>query len=99
MPTGEFPREPNLEHLRNQAKVLRRRVLAGDSAALELVREFHPRLGGAEVQALAAITLADAQLVTARQYGFASWPKLRRHVEVVTRYARARRTARRLVAR
>ena len=89
MPTSEFPREPNLEHLRNQAKVLRRRVLVGDSAARELVREFHPRLAGADVQALAAVTLADAQLVIARQYGFGSWPKLRRHVEVVTRYARS----------
>ena len=89
MPAGEFPREPNLEHLRNQAKVLRRRVLAGDSAALEQVREFHPRLAGADARAVAAVTLADAQLVIARQYGFGSWPKLRRHVEVVTRYARS----------
>jgi len=89
VPIGEFPREPNLEHLRNQAKALRRRLLAGDSAALELVREFHPRLPDADVQALAAITLADAQLVIARQYGFGSWPKLRRHVEVVTQYGRS----------
>ena len=98
MPIGEFPREPNLDHLRNQAKALRRRLLAGDSAALELVREFDPRLPDADVQALAAVTLADAQLVIARQYGFGSWPKLRRHVEVVTQYARSPHRAR-LVAR
>ena len=28
-----------------------------------------------------AASLADAQLVIAREYGFASWPKLKRHVE------------------
>src|SRR5260221_13568498 len=32
---------------------------------------------------------AEARLLTARQYGFGSWPELRRHVEVVTRYARS----------
>jgi ankyrin repeat protein len=89
VPIGEFPREPNLEHLRNQAKILRRRLLTGDTAARELVREFHPRLADADVQALVAVTLADAQLVIARQYRFGSWPRLRRHVEVVTRYARS----------
>jgi ankyrin repeat protein len=89
VPIGELPAEPSLEHLRNQAKALRRRLLAGDSAALALVREFHPRLPGADVQALAAVTLADAQLVIARQYGFGSWPSLRRHVAVVTQYARS----------
>ena len=89
MPIGELPRRPDLEHLRGQAKALRRRVLAGDSAAVALVREFHPRLADAGVPALTAVTLADAQLVIARQHGFGSWPRLRRHVEVVTRYARS----------
>ena len=89
MATAEFPRKPSLEHLRNQAKALRRRLRAGDSAAFELVREFHPRFPDADARALAAVTLADAQLVIARQYGFGSWPELRRHVEIVTRYARS----------
>jgi ankyrin repeat protein len=33
------------------------------------------------VRSGAAATLADAQLHIARQYGFASWPKLKQHVE------------------
>jgi ankyrin repeat protein len=91
VPTRELPREPSLEHLRNQAKALRRRALAGDNAALELIREFHPRFADLDARAagVATVALADAQLVTARQYGFDSWPKLRRHVEIVTRYTRS----------
>ena len=89
MPAVELPRRPDLEYLRGQAKVLRRRVLAGDSVAVALFREFHPRLADAGGQALAAVTLADAQLVIARQHGFGSWPRLRRHVAVVTPYARS----------
>src|SRR5215475_14044441 len=91
MPARQLPREPTLEHLRNQAKALRRGVQPGDTAALGLVREFHPRLPGpgTDRRGLAAVTLAGAQLVIARQYGFDSWPKLRRHVEVISRYARS----------
>jgi hypothetical protein len=61
----DLPRQPNLEYLRGQAKVMRRRVLAGDSATVALFREFHPRLADAGVHALAAVSLADAQLVIA----------------------------------
>ncbi|HEX4287598.1 MAG TPA: ankyrin repeat domain-containing protein [Trebonia sp.] len=34
------------------------------------------------------IGLSAAQLAVARRYGFASWTRLKRHVEVVTRYSR-----------
>jgi ankyrin repeat protein len=92
MPTRQLPREPSLEHLRHQAKALRRAVQAGDPAALELVREFHPRLPGLDTDRPGrrpAVALAGAQLVIARQYGFDSWPKLRRHIEVIRRYTRS----------
>jgi len=84
VPSRELPREPSIEHLRNQAKQLRRQVRAGDQAALAVARELHPQADTASTFAL-----ADAQLVLARQYGFASWPKLRRHVEVLTHYSRS----------
>src|SRR3954447_4054681 len=32
--------------------------------------------------------LSSAQLAVARSYGFLSWPKLREHVETITRYCR-----------
>src|SRR5215218_4288319 len=53
----------NLEQLRKQAKQLVRAARGGDADALA-------RLGGREP------TLASAQLVVARGYGYSSWPGL-----------------------
>ncbi len=91
MPTRGLPGHANLEQLRNGAKSFQRAVRAGDAGAAAIVNEFHPRLTGATAGApeLAAFTRADAQLVIARQFGFASWPKLKAHLELVARYARS----------
>ncbi|MGW6280520.1 ankyrin repeat domain-containing protein [Kribbella sp. NPDC055071] len=78
MPTRNLPNDPNLEHLHNQAKALLKQVRDGSPEAVALAAEFHP------VQ-----TLADAQLVVARSYGFPSWPRIVRHLELVTRYSRS----------
>ncbi|GIJ64025.1 hypothetical protein [Virgisporangium aurantiacum] len=55
------------------------------------MREFHPRLTDIPdgAAALTAFALADAQLVVARSYGFVSWPRLREHIDTVTRYTRS----------
>ena len=70
-----LPPHPDLEHLRKQAKRLVRDLRAGDetararyAAALNHAPPVAPRL-------------ADAQLAIAREYGFASWARLKRHVE------------------
>jgi ankyrin repeat protein len=76
MPTRPLPNNPSLEHLRKDAKRLRRAVLAGEVAALGKVEEFHPLA----THAIGRFSLADAQLVTARSYGFASWTKLKQHL-------------------
>jgi ankyrin repeat protein len=76
MPARPLPNNPSLEHLRKDAKRLRRAVLAGEVAALGNVEEFHPRAA----HAIGRFSLADAQLVTARSYGFASWTKLKEHL-------------------
>ena len=86
MPTLCLPSRPNLEHLKGQARTFQRQVQTGEKAALDIVGAFHPRPG--LVQAPDRFPLADAQLVVARQYGFASWTALRRHLAVVERYAR-----------
>jgi Ankyrin repeat len=94
MPVRTLLREPNLEQLRNLAKTIQRLVRDGDDGAVELAREFHPRIAAApgaapgDDAALGGFTRADAQLTLARSYGFASWPKLRAHVEVVNRLTR-----------
>lgn len=86
MPTIPLPQDPDLGQLRKQARELQRAVLAGDQDALALVAEFHPDLTGQAAldQAAGAFPLSAAQLVIARRYDFASWPRLHRHVEVVT---------------
>lgn len=76
MPTTSLPQDPDLDQLRKQARDLQRAVRGGDPASLALVGEFHPEPAD-------AFRLADAQLVIARRYGFGSWARLRRHVEVI----------------
>jgi hypothetical protein len=91
VPIAQLPDNPNLEQLRNQAKTLRHFVRAGVPQALDMVREFHPKLSdiSAGTPAATGFLLADAQLVTARRHGFASWPRLRAYLDVVARYSRA----------
>jgi hypothetical protein len=54
--------------------------------SFEALRRFSvtlPRLAGRTAAAVAATTLSlhEAQLVTAREAGFSSWPKLKAHIE------------------
>ena len=67
----------SLEQLRKQAKELLRAHRAGDEAARSRVAAHHPR--PAE-----PLKLSGAQLVIAREHGFASWPRLRAYVERVS---------------
>ena len=66
----DLPTRPDLTQLRNQAKELLRRAKNGDNGAASRIHQFTNRL-----------TLAAAQLTLAREYGFASWPKLKKEVE------------------
>lgn len=76
-----LPSRPHLDQLRKQAKDLLAAWRAGDAEALSALREHHPEYsqGAASAEDL---RLADAQLVTARRYGFASWLRLKEEVEV-----------------
>jgi ankyrin repeat protein len=91
VPPRGLPGNANLEHLKKGAKSFQRAVRSGDSGATEVVREFHPGLGHASAGSpeLTAFSRADAQLVVARRFGFASWPKLKSHLELVAPYARS----------
>ncbi|HET7248885.1 MAG TPA: ankyrin repeat domain-containing protein [Gemmatimonadales bacterium] len=72
--TRRLPRNPSLEHLKKQAKVLLDELAAGNPVAHERFRALLSRAAPAAPQ------LADAQLALARDYGFASWAKLKAHV-------------------
>ncbi|MDQ2759264.1 MAG: aminoglycoside phosphotransferase family protein [Actinomycetota bacterium] len=87
---ADFPATP-IEQLKKGAESFQRAVRAGDAGAAVVVREFHPRLPDAQPGSpeLGRFTRADAQLVVARQFAFASWPKLKAHMGLVERYARS----------
>lgn len=71
MPHRHLPVRPNLTQLKHQAKDLLRSFRRGDPEATADFVQFHPR----PVDPVAA-KLADAQLVLARSYQAASWPRL-----------------------
>lgn len=75
--TRRLPPHPNLEHLKKQAKVLHEQLQSGNPQAHERFRALLSRTAPATPQ------LADAQLALARDYGFASWAKLKAHVEAI----------------
>jgi ankyrin repeat protein/predicted CoA-binding protein len=80
-----LPSRPNLEQLKNQAKELLKSHQASDAAATERFRQHHPEWVSRPIQEIqkAHLSLVDAQLVIAREYGFTSWPKLKAHVQAV----------------
>ena len=87
MPVRRLPSNPNLKHLKYQAKDLLKDHAARLPAAAQRIREFHPRLRGAtDVEIFETrLRLSDAQLTIAREVGFPSWAKLKRHIEKPTR--------------
>jgi Ankyrin repeats (3 copies) len=89
MPAKPLPLNPSIIQLKNQAKDLMRARENGDRAALQRIREFHPRFsryGDAEIAA-AKFVLSDAQFTIAREYGFANWPRLKARLEAPNKAA------------
>lgn len=75
-----LPANPNLDQQRKQAKELVHDWRAGHPAAAARIRAVLPDKPG--------ITLADAQFVLAREYGFTNWAALKEHIEAIE-FARA----------
>lgn len=64
-----LPARPSLESLQKQAKQLTRDVKKADTSAIERVRAQLPESG-------LPLSLRDAQLVIAREYGYSGWRDL-----------------------
>ncbi|HTL31058.1 MAG TPA: ankyrin repeat domain-containing protein, partial [Tepidisphaeraceae bacterium] len=64
----------NLEHLRKQAKALLRAAREGNASAKKRLDVVKPKL-------------SDAQHAIAKENGFASWPKLRAHLDATSKQA------------
>jgi hypothetical protein len=67
---SSLPDRPDLDQLRRQARELQRAAAGGDPGALRRVQ-----------QVSAKTTLSAAQLAVAREYGFASWARLKDEAE------------------
>lgn len=70
MSTRTLPDHPNLDQLRRQAKELHQAAAVGDPTAIERMASVAKD-----------VSLSTAQLALAREYGFASWPRLKNEVE------------------
>lgn len=86
MATMSLPEHPNLDQLRSQARDLQRAVRAGAPAAAD-------RIARHRFAASTDFPLSAAQLVVARDYGFASWPRLRRYLDTVAEHGWTNRPA------
>jgi ankyrin repeat protein len=69
-----LPPNPKLEQYKKQAKELLKALKHGEADATARAAHLH---------AGKTPTLADAQHVLAREHGFDSWPKFKRHVEAL----------------
>jgi DNA-binding NtrC family response regulator len=83
-----LPLNPNLEHLKKQAKQLVRDHQTGQVQAFARIQASFPRLADASVGQIieATFTLCNAQLVVAREYGFSTWKDLAEAVELGGRF-------------
>lgn len=67
---ANLPARPDLDQLRHQARELLRAAQRGNAEAIARIRAVSNQ-----------VTLSSAQLALAREYGFASWAKLKLEVE------------------
>lgn len=83
MPVRPLPENPNLDHLRYQAKDLLKAHGTRNPAVAQRIREFHPRFRGATDAEIfnAHLKLSDAQLTIAREAGFPGWARMKRRIE------------------
>jgi hypothetical protein len=85
MPARELPDRPNLDQYKKQAKDLLKSIRADDGDALDRLYRVHPRWNRVPPAGIdrTAVTLADAQLVIAREHGIDSWPKFAERIDAV----------------
>ena len=84
MPVKSLPSNPSLEHLKYQARDLLNALTQRIAEAVARAREFHPRFARMSDDEICTLkpSLADAQFIIAREYGFPNWPKLKHCVEL-----------------
>ena len=83
MSPSTLPPNPNIEQLKNQAKDLLNEHKSADPASVERLRKALSHLADRSDDEIlqAKVSLKNVQQVIAREYGFALWADLKRHVE------------------
>lgn len=66
-----LPDNPSISHLKKQAKALKRAFTAAEPSVIRRVERFHPH-----PDEITDLSLRDAQLVIAREYGYDGWNQL-----------------------
>lgn len=81
-----LPHRPSLEFLKKQAKQLRAQHRERAPQFCDHIRQFDTSYQTQADDAIFnhAFSINDAQRIVAREYGFASWTKLKRYIEAVT---------------
>ncbi|MHB9023271.1 MAG: DUF1835 domain-containing protein [Armatimonadota bacterium] len=80
--TRSLPAQPNLEHLKKQAKRLRKSHQQENPSVCAVLRHLQRFVNATQEEILRAnITLADVQYALAQDYGFSSWDALKARVE------------------
>ena len=85
-PNSVLPLQPNLEHLRNEAKALLKAHAARDAGVSGTLRLLHRFEKATDAEILAAeLALSEAPFALALDYGLKSWEQLKRNSRVLTR--------------
>src|SRR5438105_758992 len=79
----DLPSRPHLDVPKREARALLKDFRAGKTEALERIARRHPRFKEADQSTIskAKFLLNDAQLVIAREYGFANWTELKERID------------------
>ena len=82
MRKSQLPSRPSLEQYKKQAKELAKAYSSSDAKAIKRIQAHLPRMGTLSEETLASgkFTLADSQLVIAREHGFPSWAKFKEEI-------------------
>lgn len=77
-----IPAKPRLDVPKKQAHELLKQVKQQFPDAIERIRRHHHQFSATQEPLIVSkLKLSDAQLVVAREYGFPSWPRLKRRIE------------------
>ena len=85
MPAKQLPARPSLEQYKRQARDLVRDHNLAQPDALARIAEHHPHFQQLSLSTIKALPFSRtaAQLLIAREHGFASWPQFAQHIETL----------------